>query len=196
MSNVNSFASVQLAVTPLPTTATIALFPSRSADTTRANSMLALDPDLVQGGRWDGRPFRVTLSGSATASASENFTFAVYLNNASTPNTNLTTFTNDQKIIDTTTIATGAAGTVAFSLSTFCIWNSTSATNGRFSWYPEPGGIVSISGTTRVAVATAVVGAATSLTSTLAAMQFYVTTLTGTADTTSACSLDFHIDQV
>jgi len=200
MSNANSFASVNISVTPLPTTETIALFPGRSADTTRANSMLGLDNDLLQGGHFDGRPFRIVLAGQAVASASENLTFAVYLNNST--NTNLTTFTNDIKICTGTTIATGAAGTVAFYYSAVGIWNAkytptTAATTGRFAFYPEVVQFYSISGTSAVSAVTPTIGnSGTAITTTAAACQFYVTTLTGTADTTSACSLDFHLDQI
>ena len=202
MSNANSFASVQVSVAPLPTTETIALFPGRSADTTRANSMLGLDNDLLQGGHFDGRPFRIVLAGQATASASENLTFAVYLNNATTPNTNLTTFTSDIKIITGTTIATGAAGTVAFYYSAIGIWNAkytptTAATTGRFAWFNDVIQFYSISGTSAVtAVAYTIGNSGTAITTTAAACQFYVTTLTGTADATSSCSLDFHLDQI
>lgn len=199
MSNVNTFNQAVIAAAPLPTTETIALFPGAvlAAATTRATSLLSLDPDLAQGGRWDGQPFRLTLSGRATATASENFTFAVYLNNATTPNTNLTTFTNDIKVINTSTIATGAAGTVAFSISTFCLWNSTSATAGRFAFYPEAGGLKSISGTSAVFVATAVIGnSGTAITSAQSLVQFYVTTLTGTADTGSVANLVLQMDQI
>lgn len=195
MANANSFAYTQLTVTPVPTTATIALFPGRSADTTRANSMLGLDVDLAQGGRWDGRPFRLVVAGNVTATASENITVAVNLNNST--NTNLTTFTSDIAIVTTSTMATGAAGTVAFYLSALCLWNSTSATAGRLAFYPEGGGLKSISGTSAVSVATNVIGnSGTAITSTQSAVQFYVTTLTGTADTGSVASIDFHLDQI
>ena len=198
MANANSISYVNnLSVTPLPTTEAIVLFPGHTADTTRANSLLSIRPDLAQQGSFDGRPFRLTLQGNATASASENFTFAVYLNNATVPNTNLTTFTNDIKVINTTTMATGAAGTLAFSISAFCLWNSTSATAGRFAFYPEAGGLKSISGTSSVSVATAVIGnSGTAITSTLPLVQFYVTALTGTADATSTCNLSLQIDQI
>lgn len=206
MSNVNSFASVNISVTPLPTTETIALFPGRAQDgvgtPTRANSMLGLDNDLLQGGRFDGRPFRIVLAGQAVASASENFTFAVYLNNATTANTNLTTFTNDIKICTGTTIATGAAGTVAFYYSVIGIWNAkytptAAATTGRFAFVPEMVQFYSISGTSAVSAVTPTIGnSGTAITTTAAACQFYVTTLTGTADTTSAASLDFHLDSI
>lgn len=198
MANANSVSYVNnLSVTPLPTAETIILFPGHTAETTRANSMLGVRSDLAQQGSFDGRPFRLTLQGNATASASENFTFAVYLNNASTPNTNLTTFTSDIKVINTGTMATGAAGTLAFSVSAFCIWNSTSATAGRFAFYPEAGGIKSISGTSAVGVATAIIGnSGTAITSTFPLVQFYVTALTGTADTTSTCNLSLQIDQI
>jgi hypothetical protein len=198
MGNANTFSQISgLSVTPLPTTETIILFPGQSAATTRATSLLGIRSDLAQQGTFDGRPFRLTLSGNATASASENFTFAVYLNNATVANTNLTTFTNDIKVVNTTTMATGAAGTLAFSISAFCLWNSTSATAGRFAFYPEPGGLKSISGTSAVSVATAVIGnSGTAITSTLPLVQFYVTALTGTADTTSTCNLTLQLDQI
>jgi hypothetical protein len=199
MSNANSFASVQLSVAPVPSTETIALFPGRSADTTRANSLLSLDPDLVQQGRWDGRPFRVVVAGNVQASASENITIAVYANVASTANTNLTTFTNDIKVITGTTMATGAAGSLAFYASTICMWNSTSSTAGRLAFFPEPGGLQSISGTSAVwnSTSTAVIGnSGTAISIAQTRVQFYVTTLTGTADATSTASIDFHLDQI
>lgn len=198
MANANTFNQVVLTQGALPTAETIILFPGiATTSLVRAGSMLGLDPDLAQGGRWDGVPFRLTLSGRATASASENFTFAVYLNNATTANTNLTTFTNDIKVINTSTMATGAAGTIAFSISTFCIWNSTSATAGRLAFYPEAGGLKSISGTSAVSVATAVIGnSGTAITSTQSLAQFYVTALTGTADTTSSANLVLQMDQI
>lgn len=195
MANANTSFQLPLTVTPIPASETIILPINHAADTTRANALVGLELDLTQGGAFDGRPFRVNLYGRATASASENFTFAVYLNNATTPNTNLTTFTNDIKIINTSTMATGAAGTIAFSLSSFCIWNSTSSTSGRFAFYPEAGGIKSISGTSAVSVATAVIGnSGTAITSALAALQFYATALTGTADTTSTCNVTLAIE--
>jgi|SRR6266850_873337 len=197
MSNVNSSQSIQLTVAPIPATETIALFPGRSADTTRANSMLGLDVDLAQNGRWDGRPFVVRLSGNVTATASENITFAVYLNNATTPNTNLTTFTNDIKVLNTSTMATGAAGTLAFTISGLFLWNSTSATAGRIAFYPEAGGLKSISGTSAVFAATDVIGnSGTAITSSQSLVQFYVTALTGTADTGSVANLVLQFDQV
>lgn len=197
MSSVLAFTRAQLYVAPVPATETIALFPGRSADTTRANSMLGLDVDLAQFGRMDGAPFRIVVSGNVTASASENITIAAYLNNASTPNTNLTTFTSDVKVLNTGTMATGAAGTIAFYHSTLGIWNSTSATAGRFAFYPEAGGIKSISGTSAVFVATAVIGnSGTAITSTQALCQFFVTTLTGTADASSVANIDFRLCDV
>ena len=197
MSSVLAFTRAQLYVTPVPATETIALFPGRSADTTRANSMLGLDVDLTQFGRNDGQPFRIVVSGNVYCSASENITVAAYLNNASTPNTDLVTFTNDIKVLNTSTMASGAAGYIAFYHSTLGIWNSTSATAGRFAFYPEAGGIKSISGTSAVFVATAVIGnSGTAITSTQALCQFFVTTLTGTADATSAARLDFRLNEI
>lgn len=195
MANANTSFQLPLYVTPISATETILLPPTHLTDTTRANALVSLEFDQAQGGVFDGRPFRVSLYGRATASASENLTFAVYLNNATTANTNLTTFTNDIKILNTSTMATGAAGTIAFSLSTYCIWNSTSATAGRFAFYPEAGGIKSISGTSAVAVATAVIGnSGTAITSTLPLVQFYATALTGTADATSVANVTLAIE--
>lgn len=197
MPNVNSFVSVKLTQSPIPATETILLFPGRSQDTTRANSMLSLDADLAQGGRWDGVPFRIVISGNAQVSASENITVAAYLNNAATPNTNLTTLTSDIKVCNTGTMASGATGSLAFYASAICIWNSTSATAGRIAFFPDVVSFKSISGTSAVSAVTPTIGnSGTALTSTQSLVQFYVTGLTGTADTTSTLNVYAQLDQI
>jgi hypothetical protein len=195
MSNVNSFVSVQLTVPLIPATETVVLFPNRSADTTRANSLAGPDFAFADGSIQSGRPFRIRLSGSAVATASENLSFAVYLNKGG--NTNLTTFTSDIKVVDTSTMATGAAGTLAFTASALCVWNSTSSTAGRFAFANEVG-VKSISGTSATIPSggAAIGNSGTAITCTVAQCQFYVTALTGTADTGSSAILDFSIEQV
>lgn len=188
-------------LTPFPTTTTIVLAPTVPTTTTlRAGSMLGPDADLLYGGIYDGNPFRLRLSGRAYGSASENLTVACFLNNST--NTDLTTTSGDVSILTTSTMATGGAAWVDFSLSAFCMWQATgtTATNqttGRFTFYPEAGGIISIPGTSSVKVATAVIGnSGTALTSTLAALQFFIVGLTGTADASSLLKATLQIEDI
>lgn len=198
MSNLNSvygmFGALQ---SPGLAAETIVLPATRQADTTRANALIGLPGDLAQGGTWDGVPFRLGVTGRVVSTASENVTVAAYLNNAATANTNLTTFTNDIKVLNTSTMATGGATGLAFYISMIGMWNSTSATNGRFAFYPEAGGLKSISGTSAVFVATDIIGnSGTAITSTQAALQFYVTGLFGTGGAGSSLTVSYFIDRV
>lgn len=196
--NMNTVAGIYQAVqSPGLTSETIILPATHQADTVRANALIGLDVDLAQGGQWDGVPFRLTVQGRVVSANSENVTVAAYLNNASTPNTNLTTFTNDIKVLNTSTMATGGATGLAFTISMFGLWNSTSATNGRFAFFPEAGGLKSISGTSAVFVATDVIGnSGTAITSTQAALQFYVTGLFGTGGAGSSLTVNYYIDKI
>lgn len=198
MANTNSFSGFyNMAQSPIPATETIVLAPGHTADTTRANSLVGLDPDLAQGGIWDGNPFRLSIAGRATVSASENITVAVYLNN--TTNTNLTTFTSDIKVLNTSTMASGAAGVLSFYMSAIFVWQATSATAGRIAGIQEATGFKSISGTSAVfnSGAGTIVNSGTAISSTQSAVQFYVTGLTGTADSTSTLTIvAFTLDRV
>lgn len=197
MSNANSFGSLQLTAAPVPSTEAIALPASHSADTVRSAGLIGPDFDLSTGGQWDGKPFRLSVSGRVSVSASENITVAVYLNKGG--NTNLTTLTNDVKVINTSTMASGAAGNIAFFYTAIGIWKSDSATTGHAMFYPEPGGLfVNVAGTgAALGAATAVIlSSGTAIACTQAQCNFYVTTLTGTADATSVANIDFRIDQI
>jgi hypothetical protein len=198
VSNLNTVCGVFNALqSPGLTSETIVLPAQHQADTTRANALIALPGDLAQGGTWDGQPFRLVVTGRVVSTASENVTVAAYLSNASTPNTNLTTFTSDIKVLNTSTMATGGATGLAFYISMLGMWNSTSATNGRFAFYPEAGGLKSISGTSAVFVATDVIGnSGTAITTTQAAATFYVTGLFGTGGAGSSLTVNYYIDRV
>lgn len=196
--NANTVAGIYGALqSPGAAAETVILPAQHQADTVRANALIGLDQDLAQGGIWDGVPFRLTVNGRVVSANSENVTIAAYLNNATTPNTNLTTFTNDIKVLNTSTMATGGATGLAFSISMFGMWNSTSATNGRFAFFPEAGGLKSISGTSAVFVATDVIGnSGTAITSTQSALQFYVTGLFGTGGAGSSVTINYYIDKL
>lgn len=202
MSNPAVSQKVDFSSTPISTTSTIVLSPAAQAAsaTTRATSLVGLDPDLLQGGQYDGRPFRVRMSGVAYGSASENITATLYLNNST--NTDLVTFSSDISVLATGTMATGGAAWVSWSLSAQCLWNSTGTaltgnTTGRLTFYPEAGGNISIPGTSSVKVATAVIGnSGTAIVTTLANLQFFLVALTGTADATSLIKCRVQIEDI
>jgi hypothetical protein len=203
-SNANAVTRVSFTKSPILATETILLTPQAvtAGATTRASSLVGLPGDLLQGGVWDGVPFRVSIYGKAFASASENLTFACYLNTAAGGNTNLTTFTNDLKIITTSTMASGGAAWIGFYDSSICMWISTGATatgntTGSFVFFPDPGGLKAIPTTSAVLQATAVIGnSGTPVVSTLANLQLYCTALTGTADSTSIVNLNLQIESL
>lgn len=191
MANSNTFAALYNLAQTVPVTETVILAANHTTDTTRANSIVA---PPVNAKFVDGFLFRVRVSGKVTDTQSQNITVKVYLNKGG--NTNLTTFTNDIAIITTGTMATGGAGSLAFSHSSTCIWDSASA---RFAFYPDPGGLKSISGTSAVFVATAVIGnsgTAISSLDTADDLQFFATGLAGTGATASLVLTELALDQI
>jgi hypothetical protein len=113
-------------------------------------------------------------------------------------NTDLTTFTSDVAVLSTSTMATGGATGLAFTISAFGLWTSTSAAGaGRAAFYPEAGGLKLISGTSTVFAATDVILSATANVTTLANLRFFVTGLFGTGGAGSSLTINsFQIDQI
>lgn len=202
-SNANAAQRYNFYQTPIPATETLVLTPwaVTAAATTRATSLLGVSADLLQGGQYDGVVFKLTMAGRVFASASENITVAAYIDD--NVNTNLTTFSGgDVKVLNTGTMATGGAAWISFYQTALCMWHATSttvggATTGAFIFAPEPGGFKGIPTTSAVLAATAVVGnSGTPLATTLANMKFYITSLTGTADSTSVLYASLQIETI
>lgn len=98
--------------------ATVQLNPATSWDPTSA-----AQTQLANATLFDGRPFKVRAAVKATGGGAGNVTLNVYANLGG--NTNLTTFTNDVKVLSTGAIATAGAAITAYVEGIF-IWDSTS----------------------------------------------------------------------
>jgi hypothetical protein len=191
MANSNTVFAEYNQVGPISSTETA--IASVAGGTTRL--LLGLTND-INGGLFDGRPFKVRAVSQGVASGACNFTQKIYWN--STSNTNLTTFTNDILILSSSTQALASKSGYIIQ-EAVCIWDST--LKQLVSFNAAPAGYVSIPTTGGVVLgSTAVVNAGTNPVSstgvgTINLVQFFVTH-TMSANQTSSTLVEFAIDRI
>jgi hypothetical protein len=176
-----------------PVSATETAVAAVAGGTTRALFGLTSD---VNGGFFDGRPFKIRVVASAVATGTSNLTVNLYWNSAA--NTNLTTFTGDILVIGSGAQALASKSGSIFMEATL-MWDSTLQALGAF--WNEAAGLANIVTTPAIIKTSAAVTATNPVTSTGVAtpnlLQFFVTmTCSTAANVTSTKLVEAAIDRI
>lgn len=192
MANMNTCFALYNLAGPVSATETAVAIPG----STTTRQLLGLTND-VNGGLFDGKPFKVRVVAQGVATGASNFTVNLYWNSAA--NTNLTTFTSDILVQGSGAQALASKTGTVF-VESVCVWDSGLAQLSSYN--AAPGGFSSLVTTPNLIGATAAKAntsgvIASSGVATPNLVQFFVTlTCSTAANVTSTKILEFAIDHI